>query len=81
MALPYVLAVTCIAIDPWPAVSEVAAASSYAIVTFRKADAETAADQIQTPVVGVEGPFKVRIHQAQKDDFTIGTDYNISINV
>lgn len=81
MALPYVLTVTCIAIDPWPAVTEVAAASSYAIITFEKAAAETEADEIQNPVVGVSGPFKVRIHQAQKDDFVVGTDYNISINV
>jgi len=79
MALPYVLTVTCIAIDPWPAVAEVAAASSYAIVTFQKAAAESAADEIQNPVVGVEGEFAVRIHQAQKDDFTVGSDYDIDI--
>jgi len=72
MALPYVLDLVVTAVEPWPAVAEVAAASSYAIVRFAKAAGETADDAIQSPVVGVEGEIVIRIHQAQKDDISVG---------
>lgn len=79
MALPYVFRVTCLAIDPWPAVTEVAAASSYAFVRFGKAAAESSDDDMQIPEIGITGELTFRIHQAQKDDFTVGSDYDIDI--
>jgi len=79
MALPYVFRVTCLSISDYPAVPEVAAASSYALVRFGKAVAEASADEIQSPVVGIDGEITLRIHQAQKDDFTVASDFDIDI--
>lgn len=78
MALPYVLRVTCIAINIWPGAT-VSATTDYARVHFRVADAESSADRFEDPEQRILQPLIINITQAQKDDFTVGADYDIDI--
>lgn len=78
MALPWNFTVTCKSIDPWPGTG-VATPSEYARITFVKATAETADDELMDGEQEGE-TLELRVHQAQKDDFTVGNDYTLALS-
>lgn len=78
MALPYVLLMICEAIDANVGAG-ISATSDFAHVRFGKAAAETSDDEIQDPVIGMDGDLEIRVHQAQKDDFIVGTGYTFTV--
>lgn len=79
MALPYQLEVKCVAINPNHG-TPVTDPDDFAYIVFEKHADETAADEIQEAFQGgPEGQLIVRVHQAQKDDFTVGNKYTLSI--
>ena len=74
-ALPLVITLTCTGIDVQPQAA-VDATSTFAWVEFEVNDAD---NEIHIPKGFPLGKFWVRITEAQKDDFTVGSSYDIDI--
>lgn len=82
MALPYELEVECKAISDNVGDDHAQADPDFAYVRFAKHADETAADEIQERFSGgPESELILRIHQAQKADFSVGTKYVLSLDV
>lgn len=76
-ALPLVVTMTCVDISPNVGAS-VSAASDYAYVTFEINDADNevlVAADTKLPY----GRLVFRVTEAQKDDFVVGTSYDMDI--
>lgn len=80
MALPFTITVTCVAVGAWPGEDVGDGSSEYAYVAFELADAEASDDEVLDHIGGGTGRIVFRITQAQRDDFTEGNDYEISMS-